>query len=371
MKIFRRLKIWKELKRLESKVHETPSPSTFVDLGQVYINMDMMDHTIRVADEGLALFPTSGELRKLRKFAKKSQVNRLIKELRARLNKGPNPKLYRDLAELYLEQGDYGAVYGIAEECIRRFPDDPRAYLVLATARLTNFYRDISARDGLEAVRNLLRVIELDPDNVKAQRLVAEVLSRIGATDRSIDHLEKLLVLTPGDREAEALLRDVRQGQNVTGGLEALFHGVESKGRLVNAMIKKAPVSPQRVATEEAIGTIRDSLAHLVEVEGVIKACYIKGSKAMVKGEIRDGKDGFLRVVRVVAKAAQRVSRRMDIGNFSKAAIDGDFGHVCVCSFGDVVAAVQCEFGTPVERILADLQELVAGSLYITGRAKK
>jgi hypothetical protein len=120
VKLFQRLKIWKELKRLEAKVHETPSPSTFVDLGQVYINMDMIGHTLRVAEEGLSLFPTSEELRKLRKFAKKTQLNQQIKELRARLNKGPNPQLYKDLADLYLELGDFGAVHGIAEECGRK-----------------------------------------------------------------------------------------------------------------------------------------------------------------------------------------------------------------------------------------------------------
>ena len=34
MKILRRLKIWRELKQLEARARETPSPSTFVDLGQ-------------------------------------------------------------------------------------------------------------------------------------------------------------------------------------------------------------------------------------------------------------------------------------------------------------------------------------------------
>lgn len=127
----------------------------------------------------------------------------------------------------------------------------------------------------------------------------------------------------------------------------------------------------QRIASVDVVSEIRDSLARLAEVDGVAKACYIKGRKAMVKGGIRDGKDGFLKVARVAAKAAQRVSRRMDIGTFSRAAIDGDFGHICVCSCGDIVAAVQCDPGTPVEPVLADLQNLVAGSLYIHGMTKR
>ncbi len=181
MKLIRRMKIWKELRRLEARAKEALSPSTLVDLGQVYINMGMIDHSLRVADEGLALFPQSDALKKLKKFAKKTQLNKAIKGLRVRLNKGPTPVLYKEIADLYLELGDFGAVHGTAEECIRRFPDDAGAYLVLAKARLTNFYRDISARDGIEAVRGLEKVVELDSENVKAHKLLAEVLYRVGS----------------------------------------------------------------------------------------------------------------------------------------------------------------------------------------------
>ena len=367
MRLLQRLKIWKELRRLENKVHETLSPSTYVDLGQVYINMDMIEQSLRVADEGLSLFPQSEELRKLRKFARKSQINKQIKERRAKLNKGPNAALYKEIADLYLELGDFGSVHGVAEECIRRFPDDEGAYLVLAKARLNNFYRDITARDGLEALRGLEKVIELDPNNAKARRMLAELMFRVGAVHLGENQLESLQALAKGDREVEALLREMEGKENMPGTFDMLFHVVEGKGALTYPPV--APDRPQKpIASDDAIGTIRDSLAQLVETKGVIKACYIKGSKAMVKGEIVDGKDVFMRVVRVVAKAARRVCRRMDIGTFSKGCFDGDFGHICVCSFGEVVAAVLCERGTSVDRILADLQELVAGSLYMSKR---
>jgi tetratricopeptide (TPR) repeat protein len=368
VKLIQRMKIWKELRRLEAKAKEALSPSTYVDLGQVYINMDMIDHAQRVADEGLALFPQSDALKKLKKFAKKTQLNKGIKELRVRLNKGPSPGLYKEMADLYLELGDFGAVHGAAEECIRRFPDDARAYLVLAKARLTNFYRDISARDGIEAVRGLEKVVELDPENVKAHKLLAEVLYRVGSVNLAVKHLRIALELAPGDREAETLMRETETRKNVEGTLEELFHKVETNRNLTHAQTTQSRTK-QPFVSEDAIGPIRDSLAQLVELDGVIKACYIKGSKAMVKGEIKDGKDVFMRVVRVVTKAARRVCRRMDVGTFSKGCIDGDFGHICLCSFGEVVAAVLCEHGTPVDRILADLQELVAGSLYMSGRS--
>ena len=215
MKILQRLKIRKELKRLEQRAKDAMSPSTYVDLGQVYINMDMIDNALRVADEGLSLFPESDSLRKLQKFAKKTQINRQIKALRVKLNKGPSPSLYKEIADLYLELGDFGAVHGTAEECIRRFPDDSNAYLVLAKARLTNFYRDISARDGLEAVRCLEKVVELDPSIQRAHRLLGEVLYRIGSVRPALHCLDKALELKPDDRETEALRKEAKSRKSV------------------------------------------------------------------------------------------------------------------------------------------------------------
>ncbi len=367
MKLIQKLKIWKELKRLETKARETPSPSTFVDLGQVYINLGMHERTLQLAEEGLALFPHSDELRKLRKFAKKTQLNNRIKDLRSRLSKSPHPKLYRELAALYLELGDFDAVHGTCEECIRRFPDDDGAFLVLAKGRLTNFYRDLIAQDGLEAVRCLNEVIRLDAANLKAHRLLGEVLYRAGAMEQARYHLEIIRDAAPGDSEiAEMCERSASMGSSGKE-LETLFMDIEEKGVLPNAPIARGVTGKNLATNEEGIGSIRDALAHLAEIDGVRKAAYIKGSKALVKGEIRDGRDPFLRVSRVVAKAAQRTSRRMDIGNFSKGVVEGDYGHICICNYGEVVASVLCDANSDVEYVLAELQELVAGSLYLTG----
>ena len=62
-----------------------------------------------------------------------------------------------------------------------------------------------------------------------------------------------------------------------------------------------------------------------------------------------------------------RSGRRLDIGNFTKGVVHGPFGNICICCYGEVVAAVQCDATTPTDRVLAELQELVAGSLYSSG----
>jgi predicted regulator of Ras-like GTPase activity (Roadblock/LC7/MglB family) len=232
---------------------------------------------------------------------------------------------------------------------------------------MTNFFRDLRARDGLETVRCLERVIALQPSNARAHKLLAEMLYRVGGISSALHHLEVLRDLTPDDPEVESLYREALSRPAVEEDLESLFHTVESTGTMAyGPVVRQQPSAPVAAPTNK-VASIRETLAQIAEIQGVRKAAYIKGSKALVKGEIRDGRDPFLRIARVVNRSAQRASRRLDIGNFSKGTVEGDFGHICLCSYGEVVAGVLCDADSPVERVLDELQELVAGSLVANG----
>ena len=362
MHLIQRMKIWKELKRLERRAQQEPSPSTFVDLGQVYINLDDATKAMRVAQDGLALFPDSVELLKLRDFANRSRLKTDVAELAVKLQKAPSAKGYRELAGLQLDLGDAAAAHATCDAWSLRFPGDAGPWLVLAQSRLSNFYRDLSAREGEEAVRCLQRVLSVDAANARGHRLFGELAYRIGAIEEAKKHLQAIPA-DPAEPEVQAMLRQLSVAQALGDDVTALLREAEEHGALPNA-----PAMPRGgPGREEGMGRIRDALAHIAELAGVRKATYIKGSRALVKGAIRDGKDSFLRVVRVVAKAAHRFARRIDIGNFNKGVIDGPFGHICICSYGEVVAAVQCDQGAATAEILAELQELVAGSLYMAG----
>ena len=260
MKLIQKMKIWKELRRLEARVHDSPSPSTFVDLGQVYINLGMHDRTLELADEGLALFPNSGELRKLRRFAQKHQITNRVTEIRVRLRKSATPKLYRELASHYLELGDFDAVQSTCQECIRRFPEHDGAYLVVARAYLTNFYRDLIASDGIEAVRNLQKATALAPNNCQAHKLLAEVLYRIGATGQALSHLEVLRAHGSRDPEVDAM-HQVAAAKPPADELDpdAMFHEVEARGSLSAAPGAETDALEVEPREDEASGSEGDS----------------------------------------------------------------------------------------------------------------
>ena len=358
MQLIQRMKIWKELKRLEIRVREEPSPTTFVDLGQVYINLESYDKALRVAEDGLALFPKASEMKKLLDTARRGLGKQRATELKAKLIRSPSPKLFREVAELQMDLGDVAALNQTCQEWSLRFPDDAGAWLLLGQARLLGFYRDLAAREGREAVRCLDRAIEMKGDDEQAHRLLGEVLYRVGAVKQSMEHLEVAKGLHRGDSELEQLLKYVAGLEDKGIDVEQLFVEVEERGSLMHP-----PAAAAGGAGEMGVTSIREALGHIADIEGVTKATYIKGSRSLVKGQIKDGRDPFLRIVRVIAKAAHRFGRRLDIGNACKNVVDGEFGHICVCVYGEVLAGVQCEKGTDLELVLGELQEIVAGSL--------
>ncbi len=363
MHLIQRMKIWKELRQLEQRAREEPSPSTFVDLGQVYINLDLHEKAQRVAEDGLALFPKSTELRQLLEFALAGIRRQRAAELRAKATRWPNPDAFRELAQVQLDLGDNSGLQATCAEWTVRFPDDAGAWSVLGQARLSGFYRDLAAREGQEAVRCLQRAIAMNAADEQSHRMLGEVLYRIGAVQLALGHLREVASRVESDAELAALLRYVEGLEDRGSDVKTLLEEVEEHGSLLHPSM--AAVQPERRG-EEQIVRARDGLAQVAELRGVRKATFIKGSRALVKGEIKDGRDPFLRVVRVIAKSAHRFARRLDIGNASKSIVDVDGGHVCVCVYGDVLAAVQCDRGTDLDRVVADLQEIVAGALYAT-----
>lgn len=361
MHLIQRMKIWKELRRLEQRAREEPAPNTFVDLGQVYINLDMHDKAERIAEDGLALFPKSSELRQLLECACRGLRKKKAEELRAKVTRSPSPKAYQELAQVQAELGDTPALHTTCQEWNLRFPDDAGCWLMMGQARLVNFYRDLAAREGGEAIRCLERVVKMRPDDAQARRLLGELLYRIGAVNSAKEHLARLQAMDVADAEVMALLQYVGGLEDQGADVDDLLADVETHGALRHPSLVSSP----QPRADESMASVRDGLSHVAELPGVRKATFIRGSKALVKGAIRDGRDPFLRVARVVAKAAHRFARRLDIGSANKTVVEGPFGNICICVYGEVLAAAQCDLEADLGVVMGELQEIVAGALSV------
>ncbi|MBM3975203.1 MAG: hypothetical protein FJ301_14005 [Planctomycetes bacterium] len=358
MNLLQRIRVWRGLKRLEQRVRKEPAPNTFVDLGQAHISLGMHDKAERIAEDGLALFPSAIELRHLLECARRGGRRKRADELQTKLRRGPSPKLYEELAALHVEINDRVGLQQTCHEWSLRFPGDPGSWHALAQAHLVDFYRDLSACEGADAVRCLDRALCLQPDDRRSLRLFGALLYRIGAVRLAEARVQRLVRLDPADAEAAALLRHLGGLEDMGDDVAQLLDDVQRAG----ALRHPAPSVAAR-APEPSLAGVREGLTAVAGIDGVAKAAFIRGSKALVKGDIRDGRDAFLRVARVVAKAGQRFSRRLDLGTANKTVVEGPFGVVCVCVYGDSLAAAQCKEGADVDRVLLELQEIVAGVL--------
>lgn len=359
MNLLQRMKVWRELKQLEQRVREEPAPATFVDLGQVHINLDMHDKAERIAEDGLSLFPKSIELRQLLDTARRGLRRKRIDDLRAQLLRAADAAAYAELAGLQVELGDRAGMQRTCQEWSVRFPQDPDSWRVQARAHLVNYYRDLSASEGAVAVRCLEMAIERAPEDAPTRLMLAELLYRIGAARRAEGQIRAALQSAPTDAATATLLRHVAALADEGDDVDALLEDVESHG----ALRHPSPVPPSPEAAEESFAGVRDALGDVTQIAGVRKATFIRGTKAMVRGAVRDGRDPFLRTARVVGKSMQRFARRLDIGQANKSVVEGGFGAVCVCAYGDAMAAAQCEAGADFDKVLAALQEVVAGAL--------
>ncbi|MDP6930366.1 MAG: hypothetical protein QF412_11755 [Planctomycetota bacterium] len=368
MKVLERFKMWRELKVLRAKAIKDPSPSTYIDLGQVFINTGNPEKTLEVAEDGLCLFPDSEGLQRLRKFAIKNRLKSRIENLRRKLNRSPHAGRYQELARLHLEVGDDGAAEGICYECTSHFPEESGTDAILGELLLSRFRSDLKACDGRKAIECLERVVSASPGDTATRKKLAELLFCIGASDSLDRHLDELRDELLVDRSLKVLFERVKEEPSaMEEDLQDLLEGVEKAGRLTRSLLAEARL--ESFAGAESLGIIRSTVSRIFETPGVTKVAYIKGSKALVKGDIEGGGDAFLQVVRVLASSAQRTSRRLDMGDFSKGVLEGDFGQICVCRYGDVIAAVLCGRDNATDVIVNDLQGLLAASLYTAGMA--
>jgi tetratricopeptide (TPR) repeat protein len=363
MQLIQRMKIWKEMRRLEQRAHDEPSPSTLVDLGQVNINLDMPDKAERLALDGLRLFPRSPELQQLLACARRGLRKRRLAEIRARLVRSPNASLYGELTQLLIEGKDFDGLRRTCQEWTARFPQDAGAWLAMAKGKLASFYQDLTANDGVEAMRCLERANKLDRNGAEGRRLLGELYYRIGAVRRALEQFATLAKSAGDDPELRELHQHVAGLTDRGGDLAQLLGEVEEGGSLAYP----AWSAKQAANRADSLEQIRDGLATIAALRGVQKAACISDGKALVKGAIKDGRDPFLKVVRVIAKAAHRFSRRLDFGVVKKTVVDGPFGHLCICIYGELLAAVQCTHEADVDQVLAMLQEIVADTLVATG----
>ena len=122
-----------------------------------------------------------------------------IRRQEERLARDPASLAFAQLGDLYRKAGRLGEAVAVCRDGLVRYPQYATARLILA--------KSLAAANQLdEAATEVQAILGANPKDVQAHRLAADIDRRLGAIDAAVTHLETVVTLEHGDREAQILL---------------------------------------------------------------------------------------------------------------------------------------------------------------------
>ena len=129
-------------------------------------------------------------------------ANPRIDDLRKRLEREPNSRLFAQLAEELRKEGEFEEAIRVAREGLGRHPAYPSARMTLGRALFDT--GDVAAARG-----ELESVLKGAPDNILASRLLAECLESLGEVEGALARYRATQALTAGDKHIAERIRDL------------------------------------------------------------------------------------------------------------------------------------------------------------------
>lgn len=170
-----------------------------------------------------------------------------IAKLTERIAKDPKSKLFVPLAEEYKKSGDIEMAIHVLTEGLKNNP----GYI---TAR-SSLGRLLLERGDLHgAQKELEEVVKAIPDNLLAQRKLADIYVLQGRSSDALQRFRTCLTLNPGDKELPALIADLDAGKDISSripkpkALKSLEGAKPSDASSPPPAAAKAPVSSKAAA---------------------------------------------------------------------------------------------------------------------------
>jgi tetratricopeptide (TPR) repeat protein len=331
----------------------------------------------------MSMFPTSERLKKILNFAKKHRLQDEIARLRRELATRPSPLVYSQLAEIYQELGKAEQALGICEECIEKYPLNENPYLIIGEVRLGRFFSDLIAHDGLQAERQLRRVVKLNQQNVKAHMFLAQLAFAVGAYEESVKSIDSVLALSPGVPDLEAFQAGLakRKGGEEDEGLTVAdrIRQVEHLGSLVNQpddfpggrILPQHDAAGQAKLDEKALG---QSMREIGRTPGVTNAVVVDREGQTLAG-YTDAEsipvDAFTELVTEVVATSEDAARRMDVGKFQWCSLEGDFGGVAISRAKNLSVALMFTPQVKTDRAQSILEDFTSRNLTSPGEVPR
>ncbi len=338
------------IQRARKRAEENPSAENVAGLAEAYLQYGEADRALETLREGLETFPYSSQLTDLYAHIQRTQLKGRARQLQEALARSPNPYRYAQLAELYKELGDINKALEILTTGIDQFPDSSDLYYRLGEVRLRRFCDDFLVRDGVLAVRNLEKALEVDPVHGQALKLLGRLYLQMGAFSRAQRYLSLFVENHPPDEGIASLLElaNERIPEDKDELLEDLLGELAERRRfnvdIGDLSIELAPVSVEfKIATAHAdVETLGNSVNQLAELEGFLAAFIYDGEGAhLVRSEKPDlQEERVAGALGQILENSRDACQRMDVGRLSKGIMTGPAGTITLVSFENVALAV-------------------------------
>jgi capsular exopolysaccharide synthesis family protein len=173
----------------------------------------------------------------LRKEANVAESPRLA-ELRRRLGREPDPRLFAQLADELRRNGEVAEAIDVARQGIGRYPDNPGARISLGRALL-------DSGDAESARKEFETVLRDAPENVLAHRLLGQCLETLGDAGSALAHYRAALAQQPADEHSVPPVRWPSQPRFRIGSSPA----EERQGApLAGSELPLSPLVPDRLS---------------------------------------------------------------------------------------------------------------------------
>jgi tetratricopeptide (TPR) repeat protein len=314
------------------------------ELAETYFKQGQADEAFRTLERAMAMYPDSDFLRNLTAHLRRVEFERQIRVLQRLVEERPNdPTAHLALAEIYFAMRDTNMVIEVVTEGLTHCPGEENLLLVGARARLERCSRDLSERDCLRAVEDLRQVLQDNPENHDARRLLGQLFCLLGHYRAAVELLEPYVQYNPWDEHAQSWLTAAQAGPGPAESLvlEEAVTRVFKRGRFPidlggereHPLVESLTERP--MTRDVVLGSTERLKQALMLGEGLRAAVWagLRGPEVLIRGEGL-GEANVLALADV-ASAGERACLDMDLGRPERAVITGPAGTVVMVGFAN------------------------------------
>ncbi|MDF1661259.1 MAG: tetratricopeptide repeat protein [Planctomycetota bacterium] len=364
------LQNWSDSRKLSAAradMLKARSPWSINEFVSVAIDLNKAEEGLQEIQAAIKEFPNSECLQTAYRSLIKRQSEEEIRRNREELKSGANGLVYYKLAQLYKQCGDYDQAIEFSRKGTRLYPDFEGNYIILGGIRYERFQRDLRSTDGLRAIELLEKASDLNRENYRLLKQLAEIYLAIGAKDLAIVKLNEILSFAPDDSEALKLLGQAHKLKTTRkGGIKEILTEFERRAEL-HDKLKNQGIGPRGQRFLRNASLLYEKIKTLEErVPGFQRVVVLSPQSRLLAAHPNDNEnERYVTALKDCFEAGLDCSLRMDISTFEKGLFETENGLVYLLVFDRLQMGLFCSNQMRSDRLIQEIHKFLEHDLYI------